>query len=115
MTYKFTDRDFETPDSDVGTYYRKQQRDWDRYDTNVCFGYFDEEGRKPAMILKCGVQNLRFNVKTAYLLREMLKRNPELLDHFIDGWLLENASALEPSLGSSGSNKPKRRAPTRHK
>ena len=115
MTYEHTDRDFETPDSDVGTYYRRQMLNWDKYDTDGCYGYFDEEGRKPAMILGCGVQDNRFNVKTAYHLRKLLEKNPRFLDHFLDDWLLENAAPVEPSLGSSGSNKPKRLVPTRSK
>lgn len=67
------------------------------------------------MILGCGVQYNRFNVKTAYLLRKLLEKNPQFLDHFLDGWLLENAVPIDPSLGHSGSNKPKRLAPTRPK
>tara|TARA_R110002012_G_scaffold84696_1_gene211628 strand:+ start:4425 stop:4772 length:348 start_codon:yes stop_codon:yes gene_type:complete len=115
MTYERTDRDLETPSTDVANYYGRQNRNCDQYEVDVCFGYFDEEERKPAMILRCGIQDLRFNVKTAYLLRKMLKENPDLLDHFLDDWLLENAAPIEPSLGSSGSKKPKRRVAARPK
>ena len=115
MTYEHTDRDFEAPDSYVGNYYQGQLQNSDKYDADVCFGYFDEEERKPAMILGCGVQDFRINVKTVYLLSKMLKKNPQLLEHFLDDWLLANADPVKASLGSSGGKKPKRLAPTRPK
>ena len=101
MTSKRKGRNFEAPDSNVATHYSKQKRNWDRYDTDGYYGYFD--------------QDLKFNAKTAYFLRKKLKKNPQFLDHFIDDWLVENAAPIEPSLGSSGSNKPKRRVAPRPK
>ena len=115
MTYERTDRDSETPSTDIANYYGRQNRNCDQYEVDVCFGYFDEEERKPAMILGCGVQDFKINVKTAYLLRKKLKENPQLLDHFLDDWLLANADPEKASLGSSGSNKPKRRVAPRPK
>ncbi len=115
MTSKRKGRNFEAPDSNVATHYSKQKRNWDRYDTDGYYGYFDEEERKPAVILECIDQDLKFNAKTAYFLRKKLKKNPQFLDHFIDDWLVENAAPIEPSLGSSGSNKPKRRVAPRPK
>ena len=115
MTYEHTDRDFETPDSYVGNYYQSQMQNSELHSADVCFGYFDEDERKPAIILGCGVQDFRINVKTAYLLRKMLKENPQLLNHFLDDWLLANADPKKASLGSSGSNKPKRRVAPRPK
>lgn len=81
---------------------------WIRYKRFVCFGFEDENPKKPCLVLVCGNKEIVLNTQTVLLLREALKKDPTLLDDYLEGWLIANAEDYIP-LSSSGSAKPKRR------
>lgn len=56
--------------------------------------------------MECGDQEVALDIKTTFLLHHALKQEPDLLEAFLQDWLL--ARKNEPPM-TSGSNMPKRK------
>lgn len=108
MSYTHNPRNFESPIAAVGAFFKNIMPKWIRYKRFVCFGFEDENPKKPCLVLVCGNKEIVLNTQTVLLLREALKKDPTLLDDYLEGWLIANAEDYIP-LSSSGSAKPKRR------
>lgn len=111
MPYEHNPRNFEPPRADVSAFYDQIMSVWLKYERDHLFSYIDLEGakRKPCIAFGCGNEEVTINVKTALLLREALKEEPELLNEFLDDWLLANVGNNVAHSISSLSAKPKRR------
>ena len=96
------------PVSKVAQYYRRMMKIWQNYGFYHLFCYFDisDKKEKPALILGCGEQEVKLNVKSVVMLRAALQDDPKLLDKFIDDWLLTHSYEEEPK--SSNFIMPKR-------
>ncbi|MGB0937816.1 MAG: hypothetical protein ACPGTQ_10180 [Colwellia sp.] len=106
MSDQNTNRDLESPDSNTVLFYLNLMRKWLGYGIDCFFGYDNGSQRKPAIILECGDQEVALDIKTAFLLHHALKQEPDLLETFLQDWLL--ARKDEPPL-TSGSKMPKRK------
>lgn len=106
MTNQNTNRDLESPNSNIVQFYLNLIQKWLSYGIDFLFGYAEGSQQKPAILLTCGNQHVAIDVKSAVLLRHALEKEPELLDIFLDDWL--PARQDEP-LMTSGSNMPRRR------
>jgi len=109
MPYTHNPRDFESPLAAIAAFYGKLIGKWFGYKKDVFFGYEDENPKKPCLVLGCGNKDIALDTQTVLLLREALKKEPTLLDDYLDGWLLANADNYIPRSTSSGSVKPTRR------
>jgi len=110
MSDQFSNRDFESPVSNVIAFYKKLMRQWLHYGIAYVFGYVDGSRQKPAIVLRCGKKETYVDVKTAFLLRYALRQEPELLNQFLDDWLVTKEG--EP-LMTSGAAVPKRKVAKR--
>jgi hypothetical protein len=108
MSYSANFRDFESPLAAVGAFFKNIIPKWLRYKKYVCFDFEDKNPKKPCLILGCGNKEIVLNTQTVLLLREALKKDPTLLDDYLDGWLIANAEDYV-AMTSSGTKKPKRR------
>ena len=109
MPYTQNPRDFEPPRSDVAAFFKKLMQKWFGYKKYICFGFENENPNKPCLVLGCGNKNIVLGTQTVLLLREALKKDPTLLDDYLDGWLIANADDHIAQTTSSGSVKSKRR------
>lgn len=109
MSYTQNPRDFESPLAAIAAFYGKLIGKWFGYKKDVFFGYEDDNPKKPCLVLGCGNKDIALDTQTILLLREALKKEPTLLDDYLDGWLLANAGNHIPQSTSSGSVKPTRR------
>lgn len=108
MPYTQNPRDFEPPLAAISAFYKGLMQKWFGYKKDICFGYEDDNPKKPCLILGCGNKDIVLETQTVLLLREALKKDPALLDDYLDDWLLANADDYIAQ-SSSGSSKPKRR------
>jgi len=112
MPYTHNPRDLESPRPDVAAFYAEQIARWLKYKRDVLNSYIDGNPKKPCLVLGCGNKDLVFDTQMVLLMREALRKEPALLDDYLDSWLPANADKHVTMTISSGSTKPKRRVGT---
>ena len=108
MPYTQNPRDCESPLAAEAAFYKEKIARWLKYKRDVLNSYIDDNPKKPCLVLGCGNKDIPLDTQTVLLLREALKKEPKLLDDYLDGWLVTNADDFI-AMSSSGSMKPKRR------
>jgi len=108
MPYTPNPRDFGSPLAAEGDFYKEKIEEWLKYKRDVLNSYIDGNLKKPCLVLGCGNRDIPLDTQTVLLLREALKKEPMLLDDYLNGWLVANADDFI-AMSSSGSMKPKRR------
>jgi hypothetical protein len=108
MPYIQNPRDCESPLAAEAVFYKERIARWLKYKRDVFNSYIDDNPKKPCLVLGCGSKDIPLDTQTVLLLREALKKEPKLLDDYLDGWLVANADDFI-AMSSSGSMKPKRR------
>lgn len=109
MSYTQNPRDFESPRPDVAALYEEHIPRWLKYKRDILNSYIDGNPMKPCLVLGCGNKDIQLDTQTVLLLREALRKEPMVLDDYLDGWLLANVNDHVAQSTSSGSAKPTRR------
>ncbi len=108
MSYTPNPRNFESPLAAIAAFYKEQIAKWLKYKRDVFNSYIDGNPKKPCLVLGCGNKDIPLDTQTVLLLREALRKEPKLLDDYLDGWLVADADDFI-AMSSSGTMKPKRR------
>ena len=94
-SFKFLPNLTNSPEDDVSDFYAERHEVWNDMPITVTFGYRDDYGRMPCIIIVCGKKELVIGCQESFLLKTAIENTPEILKQF-EEWTLQGE--ITPSI-----------------